>query len=150
MTTLCAMTSVGVALSVLANSAYAIEKLECGGTEPFWNAMFESKRVTFAFDVPRKYFAPTYSPALGSGSDYVTSIRAKRGRSQLTAFVVNETRMFVADKNGTPPPDSAGYLAFCSDGMSGLGHHFSIHLIVDGRAYTGCCKTATNPPVGQD
>ena len=40
------------------------------------------------------------------------------------------------------------YLAYCSDGMSDLGYPFSIHLFVDGKAYTGCCSTAKIPPVG--
>jgi hypothetical protein len=77
------------------------------------------------------------------------SVRAKRGKSNLTGFVVNETQMVVADNNGAAAADPETYHAYCSDGMSGLRFHFSIHLIVDGSAYTGCCSKATAPPVGQ-
>jgi uncharacterized membrane protein len=144
-----AMAIVGIALTMFLKSAHAIEKLECVGTEPFWNAILANDRVTLKlFDGPRNYRAPKYGPAAGGLLDYVMSVRARRGKSNLTAFVVNETQMFVADKNGAAPTDRDGYLAYCSDGMSGLAYHFSIHLLVDRRAYTGCCSTATARPVG--
>jgi len=78
------------------------------------------------------------------------SIRAKRGNSTLVGFVVNENRMMVADKNGKAPSDADAYSAYCSDGMSDRGYPLSIHLIINGNAYTGCCSTAALPAVGSD
>jgi uncharacterized membrane protein len=141
------MVIVGIVFTMFLNSAYAIEELECMGTEPFWKATLANNRVTLElFDGPRDYRAPKYSPAAGVGND-VMSVRAKRGKSNLTAFVVNKNQMFVADKNGAAPSDPDSYLAYCSDGMSGRRDHFSIHLLVGRRAYTGCCWTATARPV---
>ena len=137
----------GIALAILTNSAFSIEKMECGGTEPFWDAKLADGRVTFKLGSPRIYLAPMYSPASGMHPDFVMSVRAKRGKSNLTAFVVNEAQKVVADKDGAAAADP--YRAYCSDGMSGRRFPFSIHLIVDGSAYTGCCWTATAPPVGQ-
>jgi hypothetical protein len=79
--------------------------------------------------------------------DFVMSVQAKSRTSNLTAFVVNETVMTVADKDGRTPTDPTAYRAYCSDGMSDRGFPFSIHLIVDGKAHTGCCSTATRPPM---
>ena len=72
----------------------------------------------------------------------------RKGVAQsLIGFVVNENRMMVADKNGkASDPDT--YSAYCSDGMSDRGYSFSIHLVVDGNTYTGCCSTAASPPIG--
>jgi hypothetical protein len=75
---------------------------------------------------------------------------ATRGRSTLIAFVVDERLMIIEDKKGgSPPGDLGAYKAYCSDGMSDRGYPFSIHLIVDGNTFTGCCSTSTSPPVDQ-
>jgi uncharacterized membrane protein len=129
------MTIVGIALAMFPNSAYAVEKIEkmkCHGNEPFWQATLAAGKVTFKTKHPSKtsHLAPTYSPA--TGKPYVMSVRAKRGKSDLTAFVVNETRMDVADKNGaassTDPNRDPIYRAYCSDQMSEKKYPFSIHL----------------------
>jgi uncharacterized membrane protein len=139
----------GILFTVSMNSAYAIETLACHGAEPFWNATLSTDKVTFrVLSSPKTYLAPMYSSAAGVPLDYVMSVRAKRKKSNLIAFVVNQTRMLVADKHGAAAADL--YLAYCTDAMSSLAFHFSIHLIVDGRPYTGCCSSASAPPVGQD
>ena len=106
----------------------SIEKLECGGTEPFWNGVLTDQQITFELSgtTTRTYPKPTYAPAAGAPN--VTSIQATEKTGQLTGFVVNET-----------PP------SYCSDGMSPRGFPFSVHLIVDGKPYTGCCASASHP-----
>ena len=74
-------------------------------------------------------------------------VRAKTASSNLIAFVVNQNLMLFADKSGKALSDRTAYQAYCSDGMSDLLFPFSIHLMVDGRAYTGCCSTPATPPV---
>jgi uncharacterized membrane protein len=145
------MAIIGIALAILPNSAYAIkkiEKMECHGTEPFWQAKLAGGRVTFKTQDSSgtSYPTPRYSPA--AGKRYVMSVRAKRGKSNLTAFVVDETQMDVADKKGARTDRI--YLAYCSNQMSEKKYPLSIHLIVNGKSYTGCCRTATHPEVGQD
>jgi uncharacterized membrane protein len=147
------MFAAGIALLILQHSAFSIEKMECSGTEPFWDAQLSDSQVDFyPGGGGRKtiYPAPLYSAARGAAIGFVMSVRAKRGRSTLVAFVVNEREMIVADKKGKTPTDPDAYSAYCSDGMSDRGYPFSIHLIVDGTAYTGCCSTAASPPVGAD
>jgi len=133
-------------------AAHAIETMECGGTEPFWDAKLSDTRVTFTLPGERKitYSSPRYRAPRGASMEGVMSVRASRGKSTLVGFVVNEERMTVADKNGKSPPDEDVYRAYCADGMSERGWPYSIHLIVDGTAYTGCCSTATSPPIGSD
>jgi hypothetical protein len=75
------------------------------------------------------------------------SVQAKGKTGQLTGFVINETLMVLADKLGKAPDDRSAFKAYCSDGMSERGFPLSIHLIVDGKPYTGCCASASNPPV---
>jgi uncharacterized membrane protein len=136
---------------ILQHSAYSIERMECGGTEPFWDAKLSDTQMIFAFGGRTTiYPAPRYRAAKGASIDFVMSVRANRGRSTLIAFVVNERVMKVADKNGKDPSDPDAYRAYCPDGMSDRGYPFSIHLIVDDSVYTGCCSTATSPPVGSD
>jgi hypothetical protein len=139
---------------ILQQPAYSIDRLKCGGTEPFWDAQLSDGQVVFdpSGGGERRiiYRAPLYRAAAGAPLDFVMSVRAKRGNSTLIGFVVNENRMIVADKNGKAPSDADAYSAYCSDGMSDRGYSFSIHLIVDGNAYTGCCSTAALPPVGSD
>jgi hypothetical protein len=76
------------------------------------------------------------------------SVQAKGKTGQLVGFIVNETLMALADKEGKPPEDRFTFNAYCSDGMSPRGYPFSIHLFVNGKVYTGCCANASNPPVG--
>jgi uncharacterized membrane protein len=147
------MFAAGIALLILQHSAFSIEKMECGGTEPFWDAQLSDSQVVLDLSGGGRktiYPAPLYSAARGATIGFVMSVRAKRGRSTLVAFVVNERLMIVADKKGQTPADPDAYSAYCSDGMSDRGYPFSIHLIVDGTAYTGCCSTAASPPVGTD
>jgi len=141
-----------IALVILQYPAYSIERMECGGTEPFWDAKLSDSQVIFRLGVERRtiYTGPHYRAARGASIDFVMSVRATRGRSTLVAFVVNEREMTVADKNGNAPSDPDAYKAYCSDGMSDRGYPFSIHVIVDGDTYTGCCSTSTSPPVGSD
>lgn len=146
--------AVGIVLVLLQHAAYSIETMECGGTEPFWGAKLSDSQVMFNNPSGKErriiYPAPLYRAAAGVPRDFVMSVRAKRGTSTLIGFVVNETRMMVADKRGRLPLDPESYSAYCSDGMSDRGFPFSIHLTVDGIAYTGCCSTAASPPVGPD
>jgi uncharacterized membrane protein len=138
-----------IALVILQYPAYSIERMECGGTEPFWDAKLSDSQVIFHVSGGRTtiYAAPLYRAARGASIDFVMSVRATRGRSSLIAFVVNEGQMTVADKNGNAPSNPDAYRAYCSDGMSDRGYPFSIHLIVDGNTFTGCCSTSTSPPV---
>ena len=70
----------GACLVGLATSAGAIEKLECGGTEPFWDATFTDQRATFNIHQSlREYPAPTYKPARGSSWRYAVSVTAPKG-----------------------------------------------------------------------
>jgi uncharacterized membrane protein len=138
---------------ILQSSAHGIEKLKCGGTEPFWDAQLADNQVTFDLSGGERriiYPAPVYRAAAGVPLDFVMSVRAKRGKSTLTAFVVNETRMTLLDKNGKTPAEDTAYGAYCSDNMSDRGYPYSIHLIIDGNVYTGCCSTTLLPPVGSD
>jgi uncharacterized membrane protein len=147
------MFAAGVALLILQHSAYSIEKMECGGTEPHWDAQLSDSQVILDLSGRGRrtiYRAPLYSAARGASIGFVMSVTAKRGRSTLLAFVVDERVMIVADKKAKSPADPDAYSAYCSDGMSDRGYPFSIHLIVDGTAYTGCCATAASPPVGAD
>ena len=139
-------------VSILQHSAYAIERMECGGTEPFWDAKLSDTRVTFTLPGERHitYSSPRYRAPRGASMEGVMSVRASRGKSSLVGFVVNEERMTIGDKNGKAPADEDTYRAYCADGMSERGYPYSIHVIVDGTAYTGCCSTATSPPVGSD
>ena len=114
-------------LVLLPTSATAIEKMDCGGTEPFWSAKLTDRQVTLELfgAIRRSYPTPLYSPAAGAPQNYVMSVRAKSRASNLTAFVVNQTLMVVADKNGKAPSDRTAYQAYCSDGMSDLAFPFS-------------------------
>jgi uncharacterized membrane protein len=138
-----------ISLVILQYPAYSIERMKCGGTEPFWDAQLSDSQVIFNTPGERRtiYASPRYRAARGASIDFVMSVRATRGRSTLIAFVVNEGQMSVADKKGNAPSDPDAYRAYCSDGMSDRGYPFSIHLVVDDRVYTGCCSTSTSPPV---
>jgi uncharacterized membrane protein len=141
-----------IALVILQHPAYSIERMECGGTEPFWDAKLSDTQVIFALPSGKRgtiYPAPRYSAA--RNAPFVTSVMATRGRSTLIAFAVDERLMIIADKKGgAPPGDLGAYKAYCSDGMSDRRYPFSIHLIVDGNTFTGCCSTSTSPPVRSD
>ena len=143
----------GAAIAVLQSSAYAFETLKCSGTEPFWDAQLAATQVTFDLSGGERkinYPAPVYRSAAGVPLDFVMSVRAKRGKSVLTAFVVNETRMTLLDTTGKTPAKDTAYMAYCSDNMSERGYPYSIHLMIDGNVYTGCCSTSLLPPVGSD
>ena len=142
----------GAAIAILQSSAHAMEKMKCLGTEPFWDAQIADRQITFGLGGDHKiiYPAPLYRAAAGVPLDFVMSVRAKRGKSTLTAFVVNETRMVLLDKNGKSPGNDTTYTTYCSDSMSERGYPYSIHLIVGGNVYTGCCSTSLLPPVGSD
>jgi len=148
---MCAMFAAGIVL-ILQHSAYSIERMECGGTEPFWDAKLSDTQVIFSPSGDERrtiYAAPRYRAAAGASMDFVMNVRASRGRSTLIAFVVDQRLMIVADKKGNVPSDpDAAYSAYCSDEMSDRLYPFSIHLIVDDKVYTGCCSTAASPPVG--
>jgi uncharacterized membrane protein len=138
-------------LFLTSNSAFAMEKMQCGGTEPFWDVTLTDQLVIFDLSGDRKAFIqPVFAPATGASGDYVTSVSAKGKTGQITGFIVNETLMILADERGRLPSDRFTYKAYCSDGMSDRGFPFSIHLMVDGKPYTGCCANASHPPVGQD
>jgi uncharacterized membrane protein len=100
---------VAVIFAILQSSAYAIEKMKCVGTEPFWDAELTDKQIIFGLGGDNKiiYPLPHYRPAAGVPLDFVMSVTAKRGKSTLTAFVVNETRMILLDKNGKTPGNDA-------------------------------------------
>jgi uncharacterized membrane protein len=138
---------------ILQQSAYSLERIDCGGTEPFWVAKLSDTQVIFALSGGGRrmiYPKPRYTPAAGASIDFVRSVRATRGKSTVLAFIVNEALMKVADKRGNAPSDPDSYRAYCSDGMSDRGYPLSIYLIVDDNVYTGCCSTAAAPPVGSD
>lgn len=144
--------SAGIALVMVQHAAYAIDRLKCGGTEPFWDAQLSDSQVVFDLSGGERrivYPAPLYRAAAGVPLDFVMSVRAKKGKSTLTGFVVDATRMIVADRNGKTPSDPDAYSAYCSDGMSDRVYPFSIHLSVDGKAYTGCCATTALRPMVQ-
>lgn len=135
-------------LLLIPGSAYAIEKIECGGTEPFWDATLTNGQVTFKLaDARQIALTPVYRPAAGASENYVLSVQARNRTNSLTGFVVNENLMGINDKNGRGPALSLGYNAYCSDGMSDRGFPFSVHLFVDGKPYTGCCETQSHPAV---
>jgi uncharacterized membrane protein len=147
------MVTAYAALLMLQQPAYSIERMECGGTEPFWDAILSDRQVTFNLLGDRRtviYPAPRYRAAEGASMDFVMSVRATKGKSSLIGFVVNEALKTIADKKGKPPADPDAYRAYCSDGMSERGYPFSLHLFVDGNAYTGCCSTTASPPVGEN
>jgi hypothetical protein len=126
-------------------------RLPLAGLVAFSHLQFSQIRGRQPYLIVRKIlYVILYRAAAGAPLDFVMSVKAKRGNSTLIGFVVNENRMIVADKNGKAPSDADAYSAYCSDGMSDRGYSFSIHLIVDGNAYTGCCSTAALPPVGSD
>jgi uncharacterized membrane protein len=57
-----------IALIILQNPAYSIERMECGGTEPFWDAKLSDTQVIFALPSGKRgtiYPAPRYSAARG-------------------------------------------------------------------------------------
>ena len=88
-----------IALVILQHPAYSIERMECGGTEPFWDAKLSDTQVIFALPSGKRgtiYPAPRYSAA--RNAPFVTSVMATRGRSTLIAFVVDERLMIIADK----------------------------------------------------
>jgi uncharacterized membrane protein len=135
----------------VSQSVYAMEKFECFGTEPFWDASLLSNRVIVRFDEKTTtYEKPKYTPASGTGSDYVTSVIARTKLSTFIAFIVNQNAMHVADKDGKSTAENTKYRSYCSDGMSDRAYPYSVHLIVDGMAYTGCCSTLSNPAVGEN
>lgn len=91
-------------LLLIAKPALAIEKLECGGTEPFWSAVLAEQQITFELSgITRTYPKPTYAPATGASSDYVMSVQGTGKTGRLTGFIVNETPMTLADKAGKAP-----------------------------------------------
>ena len=114
-----------IAFVILQQPAYSIERLKCGGTEPFWDAQLLNGQVVFNLPSGGErgiiYRAPLYRAARGASINFVMSVRAKRGNSTLIGFVVNENQMIVADKNGKAPSDADAYSAYCSDGMSDSG-----------------------------
>jgi uncharacterized membrane protein len=114
-----------IAILGILRSAYAFETLDCGGTEPFWNAKLYDTRVEFSeagrtIDAFRR---PTYGHARGST---ILTVRAKRANSSFSAFVVDET---------------------CSDGMSEREYPLGIYIFLDAEAFAGCCSTLRRPPV---
>jgi uncharacterized membrane protein len=133
-------------LVLIVDPVFAIEKLECGGTEPFWSAVFADQQITFELSGTsnRTYSKPTYVPAAGASSNYVMSVQASGKTGRVTGFIVNETLMVLMDKRGKAPEERLTFKAYCSDGMSERAFPFSIHLVVDGKPYTGCCASASN------
>jgi uncharacterized membrane protein len=118
--------------------------------KPFWSGALTDQQITFELSGTTKaYLKPTYTAATGASSDYVMSVQATGKTGRLTGFIVKETLMTVADKRGRAPGDRFTFKAYCSDSMSERGYPFSIHLIVDGKTFTGCCANASNPPVEQ-
>jgi uncharacterized membrane protein len=104
----------------------AIEKMECGGTEPFWSGVISDQQVTFELGTTtRTYPKPLYTRA--AGAPFVTSLQATGKTGQVIGFIVNDET--------------------CSDGMSDRRFPFSVHLIVDGKTYTGCCASASKPVI---
>jgi len=87
----------GIACVILQQPAYSIDRLKCGGTEPFWDARLSDGQVVFdpSGGGERRiiYRTPLYTAAAGRPLDFVMSVRAKRGNSTLIGFVVNENRM---------------------------------------------------------
>jgi uncharacterized membrane protein len=114
-----------IATHVFLRSACAFETLDCGGTEPFWDAKLYDTRVEFseAGRITNAYRRPTYGHARGSS---VLTVRAKRASSSFSAFVVD---------------------AACSDGMSDREYPLSIYVFLDAEAFAGCCSTLRRPPV---
>ena len=133
--------------ALIQTSAYAIEKIDCLGTEPFWGASIEDRQLVLDFAGNRKtYPSPAFKAAEGTSPDYVMTVQARSRGSNVVAFVVNETGMVVADNNGNAPPKHVEYKAYCSDGMSDRAFPYSIFLMVDGKPFVGCCSTSSNPP----
>jgi uncharacterized membrane protein len=132
-------------------AATAFEKFGCFGTEPFWDATITDKQISFKLENSTKtYLGPKYSAPVGTSLEYVLSFEARNESSTVTGFIVHENGMLVLDEQGKRPPNPLTYNAYCSDGMSERGYPYSIHIIVNGKAYTGCCSTASKPAVGQD
>jgi len=136
-----------IAIVLLQHPAYPVD-MKCSGTEPFWDAQLSDKQIIFGLADGRKviYVAPHYRAAAGASPDFVLHVSAKRGNASLIAFIVNENLMVVFDKN-SKSLDQDTAKAYCSDAMSDRGYPFSIHLLVDGTAYTGCCSTTASPTV---
>jgi uncharacterized membrane protein len=118
-------------LLLVRSSAYAIEKMDCLGTEPFWDATLTDGQVVLEISTKatKRYPTPIYRPAAGTNPDYVMSLQARNRTSNITAFVVKEA---------------------CSDDMSDRVYPFSIYLMVDGKPYRGCCSKASNSPIEQN
>jgi uncharacterized membrane protein len=143
---------VAVALAVMQSHAAAMDRMQCFGTEPFWNLVLTSDRIAFSPAPDRKlvFAAPRYSAARGTSPSFVMNVAAKKAASSLVAFIINETMMEVRNTRGKDSPESDAYRAYCADGMSVHWYSLSIHLLVDGIAYTGCCTTAALPSLGSD
>jgi hypothetical protein len=66
---MCTIFAAGIVL-ILEHSAYSIERMECGGTEPFWDAKLSDTQVIFALSGGGRttiYPAPRYRAAKGAG-----------------------------------------------------------------------------------
>jgi uncharacterized membrane protein len=122
--------------------AYAIEKMDCGGTEPFWSAIIDDRELVFSYDLKKKiYPLPTFEAPGGTNPDYITSVQARTINSSIKGFIVNETQTFVGAKDDNSAPTSVEYEAYCSDDMSDRRYPYSVHLFVDGTPYRGCCSS---------
>ena len=112
-------------LVIMHTSAYAIEKMDCYGTEPFWDATIDNSQLVFSYDEKKRiYPLPTFEAPGGTNPDYITSVQARTKNGSAIGFIVNET---------------------CSDGMSDKQFPYSIYLFVNGRPFRGCCFSATHP-----
>ena|ERR1700738_648366 len=141
------MFSILVFAPTLAN---AFEQFVCFGTEPFLGAIITERQITFKLESTKVYSGPKYSAPVGTSLEYVLSLEARNESSTITGFIVHENEMLVLDERGKHPPNALTYKAYCSNGMSDRSYPYSIHLIVDGKAYTACCSTASKPAVGQE
>jgi uncharacterized membrane protein len=132
--------------ALIAINANAIEAYRCVGTEPFWMLDMDDEGATFSpMDGTQETFNVTYRAPEGTTTSYVLVADAWTGKSKLTAFVSNGGGFIVADQKGRSP--GSDVRAYCSDGMSDWLYPFSVNMIVDDRALTGCCSSSTHPAI---
>lgn len=139
---------VGALALAVSFNAYAVETYRCIGTEPFWALEMNDEGATLsAIGGKQETYNVTYRAPEGTTTSYVLVADAWTRDSSLTAFVANGLGFVIADNAGHTPGEARSLRAYCSDGMSDRLYPFSVNMIVDGRALTGCCSSTTQPAI---
>ena len=110
-----------VALAILV-SVPAFAELKCGGTEPFWNLVIQSKTAVYK--------------NMGEGLEAFLNLSAQAEEQGLKHGTVRKFH-FTGDGMSA---DAVVQKQKCSDGMSDITYPYTIAFSIGQKVLSGCCK----------